>query len=130
MRDQRGGAGSRLGAGDVAGALGRSGFSWDVGEGHGLEPVGRGSHAPDLCGVSLAGVAESLSGAEPTVDFAHISLDHEALDEMFEVDLPTDTYYDVLVAHMRRRRPEADPLLLEHREVVEPIVDIAIVAGD
>ena len=51
------------------------------------------------------------------------------MDRMLEVELPTEDYYDALAADMGKRFPHADPLLLEHVAVMEPLLDVAIVTG-
>ena len=60
---------------------------------------------------------------------AHVVLEEETVEQMLELECPTNEYYEALKMDMERRHPDADPFVLEHLGALEELLDVAIVTG-
>jgi hypothetical protein len=71
--------------------------------------------------------APDEAGRRP--DVAHIILQEDDLDCLFEVEMPSEEYYQERAAARRQDYPTADVHLLEHLDAIEPLLDLAILSG-
>jgi hypothetical protein len=64
--------------------------------------------------------APDEAGRRP--DVAHIILQEDDLDRLFEVEMPSEDYYQGRAAARRQDYPSADVHLLEHLDAIEPLL--------
>ena len=69
----------------------------------------------------------SLWGSDP--GYNHLLLDEEELETIFNVEMPTEEYYDGFSAYLKEKFPNASEFVREHAEALEPLLDMAIVSG-
>ena len=60
---------------------------------------------------------------------AHVFRLEEEFLIMRDVDMPSPAYYEALNADMAKRHPRADPFVLEHLAVTEPVLGACITSG-
>ena len=102
---------------------------WDENEGL-LLVTNKGSDVITLGAGDLVAAAWVSPSIEKSGDeFNHIIQNDALIERIFEVELPPEEYYDLLSADMRRRHPEADPMVLDHLRSLEPLADVAIATG-
>ena len=80
--------------------------------------------------VSLNANDEGVSSSEPEKPgYAHVIVDEEDLDQLFQVDLPTEEYYGQFELWLAEKFPNSSPFVREHALALEPMLDTAIVSG-
>ena len=56
-------------------------------------------------------------------------MDESELEQLLEVDMPTEEYYEEFGQWLKKTFPDASRFVLEHAECLEPLLDMAIVSG-
>ena len=61
--------------------------------------------------------------------FGHIVADELSLEEMLDLEIPHDEYYEGFEKYLKARYPNASEAVIEHARALEELLDVCIVTG-
>ena len=88
---------------------------------------GRASSPPSQ--LAMVEIVQGQNEIKVTLEIGHIVMDELSLEEMLDLEIPHDGYYDEFEKYLRARWPAASEAVVEHARALEELLDVCIVTG-